>query len=664
MPKYTGPNQLLDSSFTNKPPVLTDADFSGGSQVSAKSPMSLSEQLRPLSDSIWANLAIGSAKTGASILGSADVLGTMNQAAAGQPLDKNRLLSQFSALDSLGAANSLAGRPSNWTGIDVQSPPPSNVPNFAGQTPEQQQQAFTPSNPTQQFGAIVTQGLIAASPIIKDAVPAAGDALKQSAVNRVLAAQETAIDTAGKIVQGKKIADQPAANVLSKLDTSGVRTYSDLGSKLNEFVQSNLKKVDTEFAKNPTPQPLESLTKTFGEGDTSIKINYVQDAIEQLKELYTKTKEPSALVKINQLETKANSAGLTPSEINNLARQYGTEFGSKAFTKTGDPLTSVNARAFENTRAGIKGTARSFLTDETAKVLDKTISEALNTKILVDKMTEAVNKLQRRVNQRGLGEKIGRAVGGVVDVATGGALKGLFKKIFLESNVGLKKMNALDLEAQLQKNLKIVQDLNKTPDETLPGKILDYVKTVQTGLAMKDVSNIPKDRQPLAKEAQKYGSAEDFVKAQTNAYHGTNQTFSEFNADKARYLGDHGAGMWGQGTYLSDAGTAKNYGKNVMPVYADITNPLDLAKFKSIKEAADTLGMSEDALTTTHGIVRPVESQAAQFSSHVRDLGYDAIKVKTGPKTVETVVLDPSKIMTKSQLIDLYNQVKGIKSAQ
>ncbi len=285
---------------------------------------------------------------------------------------------------------------------------------------------------------------------------------------------QTAAEVAGRVVQGNTKAQNIAAQALTKLDTSGVKTYDDLFNTLTKEVEKKTGLVDAEFAKSTKPVKLDKLTQII-EGETGkvrAKANYAQDALTQLSNLYKKTRELPALVEIKELIKKAKTVGLTPSEINALARKYGSEFKAKGFSKVGEALTNVSDQAYENTRKGLKELARSFLTTEKARNLDKEVSRLLTTQKLVQKMVEKVSALEQRIKERGILEKIGRAIGTGVDLATGGALRGFLTK-FIPSNVGLKTMNSLDLEKELAKNLQLLNRLTKSPDSVIQ-KFLKY----------------------------------------------------------------------------------------------------------------------------------------------------------------------------------------------
>lgn len=291
-------------------------------------------------------------------------------------------------------------------------------------------------------------------------------------------------DVAGKIVQGDTAESKVAAQVLPQIDTTGVKTYADLSEALQKQIKANLQQVDEAFGKKTETVKLADLEQTHGagEGVEGVKINYVKEALSGLQELYSKTKDPKNQARIEALTSKAEKDGLTPAEINQVAREYGTEFGSKAFSKrSGDPLTSVNAQAYENIRSGVKETARGFLEGDEAGALDKNTSSMIKVKGLVDTMKEKVNALEQRVVKRGVFEKVGRALGQVVDVATMGSLKSFVQKLFFPSNVGLKTMNSIDMEEQLSKNLEMLKKLEDGGDEALGSGLVDIWKQLKSG---------------------------------------------------------------------------------------------------------------------------------------------------------------------------------------
>jgi len=200
----------------------------------------------------------------------------------------------------------------------------------------------------------------------------------------------------GKIIQGKTT-DIPAAQrtfeSLGKDINPAKMESGDLSNAIQTKISDNLSKVDTYFANDTTPHQMSEFEQTTGKGASEVKTNYVQQAIDQLKAHYTATNDAAGLSDIKALEEKANTTGLSSQELNNLAKEHGTEL-PKAFSKTGEPLSGLNKQATENTRAGVKTTARDMLAKsdpEAAKAvakLDKNTSDSIHTKNLIDKQIE------------------------------------------------------------------------------------------------------------------------------------------------------------------------------------------------------------------------------------------------------------------------------------
>src|SRR6185436_9305022 len=161
-------------------------------------------------------------------------------------------------------------------------------------------------------------------------------------------------EATGKIFQPKNAFEtKTAQKVAANVDFSGLPkkpTYEQLKDFLENKVNEKISAVDAEYQKVGGSAKLKNLPST-------------KTALSDLKELYTKTRSKADVSRISGLIKKANTEGLTPVEINNIAKEYGKGF--KAFSdKTGQPLTSVNSKAYENTRTAVKDEARSFLKDE------------------------------------------------------------------------------------------------------------------------------------------------------------------------------------------------------------------------------------------------------------------------------------------------------------
>lgn len=276
----------------------------------------------------------------------------------------------------------------------------------------------------------------------------------------------------GQVLQGKTKDIGKGFQALKEVDTTGVKTYQDLGGKINESITRLAGQVD-ESLDNSVPIKLNQLKTTAQTtGGKTVSTNYVDRALKQMEELYTKIGDDVTAQNTKELIRKAQTTGLTRFEVNNIARQYGMEFGEKAFGKMGDPLTSVNAKMFEGTRKGLKSVARQGIGGDAAKAADESISSLYRTQKLIKNNIEAVNKLQQKIQERGFLEKVGYNVAKYTDILTGGGLRGVVGGL-LPRGVGNKIMNAIDLEKALQRNLEIIQKALKSDDYA--GKLLKKI---------------------------------------------------------------------------------------------------------------------------------------------------------------------------------------------
>lgn len=315
-------------------------------------------------------------------------------------------------------------------------------------------------------------GVRATLPLAKKTLATVGektgvrDAL--SSVRQVIAPTPTKDEALGQILQGGTKDIARGEKALGVTNLNGVKTYGDLSNRLEKIIPEYVSKVDDELLKDRGIYKLDDLgtaqtTKPVSDASgkviipsQTVQVNHVEDALNQLAELYNKIGDKALAKDAENVLEKAKIAGLSKKEVNDIARQYNAEFGSKAFSKGAnrEPLTSVNAQAFENTRSGLKEVARRGLSSE-AQEFDATLSSIYNTKQLIDKNVEAVNRLRQKVDQRGLGVKVGRGLWTALDTATMGVIRGAAMKM-LPRNVGLKTKNWLDIEDSLRRNLDIL----------------------------------------------------------------------------------------------------------------------------------------------------------------------------------------------------------------
>ena len=267
----------------------------------------------------------------------------------------------------------------------------------------------------------------------KDTVMNAPHTIKE-AISPTLTPEEQV----GKIIQGKT-SDIPAAQRTFDTLPSDVNPAKLSPSELSDHIQtkinSNMNEVDTHFANDNNPHPMSDFEQTTGKGTNAVKTNYVQQAIDQLKDFYAKTNDAQGLSDMKALEEKANSEGLTSKELNDLAKEHGSTI--KAFNANGEAASGLSKQAAENTRAGVKTTARNTLSETNpegaAEVtrMDKETSDAIKTQELLDKQTEkeAIG-VQKKGKQGAIGKaynsktgkiiRAGLSIEGAKKVLTGG----------------------------------------------------------------------------------------------------------------------------------------------------------------------------------------------------------------------------------------------------
>ena len=330
------------------------------------------------------------------------------------------------------------------------------------------------------FGGVVGSTLTGAT-VGGVAGGAIGGALT-GARHTLLGKQSTAEEAraaAGKVFQSPKArgvvqqeaVEKTGTNILSRIDTTGVKTYDDLSRVLESHIDRGLNEVDEAYKTSALKIPISKLDRVIeakSETGRTIKAsqNFVKEALQDMEELFTKTRNPAEKGRIKALTLQAKNEGLSPFEINQLAREYGTTFKKKAFGAQG-PLTSVNAVTYENTRKGLKSTARSFLETEALQNLDEEVSQTIRLKKLTDNLRATFNALENRVQERNLFQKIARGVAGGINTALGGSPQAFFSKLLVPSGAELKTMNSIDLQNELAKNLRIIRNLEHASDSTV-----------------------------------------------------------------------------------------------------------------------------------------------------------------------------------------------------
>lgn len=331
-------------------------------------------------------------------------------------------------------------------------------------------------------GAAVMEGVERAAPVVRDIARAGTNAVIDNAVPAAKAAADAAGDVAGKVVRGNAITEagrveqgteaarrvlqgkpedlEQGIRALNTIDTADIKTYKDLGARMDERVSQRAKDVDAILESDTTLRRPAELINRIEVKDRKGKVvsttynEPVRDAIKELSEYYTKTNDAAGIERMRVLNDKFEADGLTTKEVNDLARTHGQDLN--AFNANGELASGLSKQAAENTRKGLKDVVRTR--SKGTEEIDKEISDLKSTRDLVTKMEEKVNALEQKTKKRSLGAKIGGAAATTADVLTGGMLRGFVAKL-IPRNAGYKTSNSLDLQEELSKNLARVDKL-------------------------------------------------------------------------------------------------------------------------------------------------------------------------------------------------------------
>ncbi len=327
-------------------------------------------------------------------------------------------------------------------------------------------------------------GVSPAASIVKkgvtNAVTSTGEAIAKRSAQTAIKDASKIDNLAGTIVQGKADDILKAKKALTDIDITGIKTYKDLVSTLDDKITSLSTGLDDVLSTKPTPKALDDLNLNVKVGEQSVTHNYVKDAVSQLDDLYTKTNNIEGKTKIAQLLQKAEAEGLTIKEVNDLARLHGKELN--AFNANGQAASGLTKQAAENTRVGLKSTARDLFDDPVYKQTDTEISNLIRTRDLVDGVSEKVNQLKQRIQERSLGAKVGVALGRAINLLSLGSAKGIVEAL-IPRGQGFKVMNALDLEEALGANLKKLQKALEGKSEAEIIKNLESIQASKVNLA-------------------------------------------------------------------------------------------------------------------------------------------------------------------------------------
>lgn len=287
-------------------------------------------------------------------------------------------------------------------------------------------------------------------------------------------------DLTGEILQGKKKDVKGGIDVFKKLtknDLSKIKTYEEGVSLFDKKIEKLSQKQDKLLEKDTVLRKGKDLALAMKVGEKTVKHNYVTDALDQLDNFYKATNNVADRSKIAQLRVKAKKTGFTTKDINEIAKLHGEKLN--AFNVNGQLASGLTKQGAENTRAGLKKTVREFFGGPISKKIDRDISQNIRVRKLFNDMSENVNKLQQKIQERSVGAKVGNLIGRGINLVGLGSPKGIVEAL-IPRGQGFKTMNALDLEKNLQKNLKLIKELTEKnlPEGEFVKKLQAFLKEV------------------------------------------------------------------------------------------------------------------------------------------------------------------------------------------
>jgi len=186
----------------------------------------------------------------------------------------------------------------------------------------------------------------------------------------------------------------------------------------------------------------------------------------------------------------------------------------------------------------------------------------------------------------------------------------------------------------------------KKPEVKEVEKVPETVTPVPE-MAKPEIKPISPELEPLAQDAKKYKSAEEFVKSQGDIYYRTSD--EPFNI---KSMGEEGVVVSSDKKLIEDWQKIRGY-KNIEEI---VVSPE--AKILKRADIPSEFIQKEGDINFI-----PLTKQSA-IIKYAKEKGYDGVEnyvIRGGKKeSPELIIWNPAVIKTKSQLINFYNQAKGI----
>ena len=433
----------------------------------------------------------------------------------------------------------------------------------------------------------------------------------------------------------------------------------------------------------------------------------VREEIGKVKNTYKPTKVPRYKQALEEIQKQVGeTTGLedVTKEINSLLKKKSIELNDVQRVKelldehfslykvTGDVKEGVAKQGLSNLRKELKDFIEKEVKNNVGTdigVLNNEVSTAKSTLNAIEaRSTRGLTASNLKIGDIGVfgvGSMFGGPLAGVAAVAA--------KKILGTSAVRLKFAKWLDgisdaRKVKIRKTLlggKVPEEVNKLLNQSnsIPKAISTNITKKNASISPKSTTKslkgkgeTPKQLDPLAAEARKYKSAEEFVKAQPKLFHSGTADIKEVNLGKTKFS---------KTFYLSDnADYAKSFGGKNSTINEMVIDTkaklIDLRKptEQQIAEISQAIqrevgkpakygeGFSFYPYSTTD-VINGIKAGKAHYSELpqikqiLKGLGYDGQITAEVPYAKNIGIWNKDVIKTKSQLTDFYNKVVGRK---
>lgn len=393
-------------------------------------------------------------------------------------------------------------------------------------------------------------------------------------------------------------------------------------------------------------------------------------------------------------------------------KNFGISYGKEVILPILDAF-AAGSIATSLAKIGLKATLRDPITQFALKEMRITPSEATDKEVLRYAFNRQWETIIGRGGTKEELNRLGQATEHLYNKVLGGEdIKGLDKLGEIVQKISRTFLSDMSLVTNRLPMGLSIEDISKQ----LPAKIKEAAKLVEqikqaggdigkaqgivneitkaTSLSVADnlLGQIKTMAEPITQEAQKYKSAEDFVKAQGEpVYHGTPNAFDKFEMSR---VGERGR-TEGRGFYFTDnksiaeqaytsipGGGGKSKTGRVIEAYLDIKKPMAVNQHKitdsQLRQFLNEIEtVKPDALVDYGGVDEAIKLFRSSGSSDLDILselgnvnvlehqklnniftkitGYDGIiKIEKDGKIF--VAFNPDQIKTKSQLTDIWNK--------